>query len=434
MINKIKNYGRGLLIMGLLVGGSFATPVYAESLSEKQINELIALFLEIIEKQKEASQLETSENYVLSVGSRDTTTGGSVTKLQKMLIAENVYPEAIVSGYYGRLTSDAVVRLKNKYSMSDISGNFDTNLFALIEKRKKSQSAGLSLDLDDIIADYSLGKSYVERSIFDTDVLISSDGNDVNIGFLLDSNYIEDMENGQYGEIKVNHYLTSDRVSTNFVRNYDYIYDRNEMDSYVKLVDFNDVDKFDWYDMSDLKSDRGDWIRQTSETSEYFDFTDLMKVVVHNEELDLTEVEFDSKRIAESLTEAENQNIYEYDIVFDTEGYMKMLYDEAGDDGKFEDILAETAKQYGFDEYNDFYDSFDLLRSSLFLTEEQALYGIRMTYMFDAQESDMENVTVDQAWYVREEELPENFSLKDEIPNNFKRDNGFNIILHGLDL
>lgn len=420
--------------MGLLVGGSFATPVYAESLSEKQINELIALFLEIIEKQKEASQLETSENYVLSVGSRDTTTGGSVTKLQKMLIAENVYPEAIVSGYYGRLTSDAVVRLKNKYSMSDISGNFDTNLFALIEKRKKSQSAGLSLDLDDIIADYSLGKSYVERSIFDTDVLISSDGNDVNIGFLLDSNYIEDMENGQYGEIKVNHYLTSDRVSTNFVRNYDYIYDRNEMDSYVKLVDFNDVDKFDWYDMSDLKSDRGDWIRQTSETSEYFDFTDLMKVVVHNEELDLTEVEFDSKRIAESLTEAENQNIYEYDIVFDTEGYMKMLYDEAGDDGKFEDILAETAKQYGFDEYNDFYDSFDLLRSSLFLTEEQALYGIRMTYMFDAQESDMENVTVDQAWYVREEELPENFSLKDEIPNNFKRDNGFNIILHGLDL
>ncbi len=48
----------------------------------------------------------------LKVGSR----GDDVKTLQGILIREGVYPEGIVSGYYGKLTSQAVVRFQEKYA------------------------------------------------------------------------------------------------------------------------------------------------------------------------------------------------------------------------------------------------------------------------------------------------------------------------------
>ena len=58
----------------------------------------------------------------MSIGSIDRYTNNEVTKLQKFLISENVYPEKIVSGYYGKLTSKAVQKLKKKYDINAYPG------------------------------------------------------------------------------------------------------------------------------------------------------------------------------------------------------------------------------------------------------------------------------------------------------------------------
>jgi len=49
-------------------------------------------------------------SYNLWIGKRDSNTNGEVSKLQRFLIKEDVYPEAIVSGYYGNLTAKAVMK------------------------------------------------------------------------------------------------------------------------------------------------------------------------------------------------------------------------------------------------------------------------------------------------------------------------------------
>jgi len=58
----------------------------------------------------------------LHIGSTDRYTNNEVTKLQKFLISENVYPEKLVTGYYGKLTSRAVKRLKEKYEINVYPG------------------------------------------------------------------------------------------------------------------------------------------------------------------------------------------------------------------------------------------------------------------------------------------------------------------------
>lgn len=48
----------------------------------------------------------------LSVGS----SGEDVTALQELLLAEGVYPEGLITGYFGRLTRRAVIRFQEKYA------------------------------------------------------------------------------------------------------------------------------------------------------------------------------------------------------------------------------------------------------------------------------------------------------------------------------
>jgi hypothetical protein len=53
--------------------------------------------------------------HVLRVGAKDQTTAGEVSKLQRMLAADPaIYPEKLVTGYYGLLTEKAVNRLQAK--------------------------------------------------------------------------------------------------------------------------------------------------------------------------------------------------------------------------------------------------------------------------------------------------------------------------------
>lgn len=56
--------------------------------------------------------------YTLRFGSRDTLTNGQVSRLQQFLAAdETIYPEGLVTGYFGRLTEVAVKRWQEKFGV-----------------------------------------------------------------------------------------------------------------------------------------------------------------------------------------------------------------------------------------------------------------------------------------------------------------------------
>src|SRR3989344_6288543 len=54
----------------------------------------------------------------LKIGSRDAATAGQVSKLQEFLkkLGTEIYPEGLVTGYYGALSARAVTRFQEKYA------------------------------------------------------------------------------------------------------------------------------------------------------------------------------------------------------------------------------------------------------------------------------------------------------------------------------
>src|SRR3989344_297571 len=57
----------------------------------------------------------------LWIGKGDNDTEGEVTLLQQFLVSEDVYPERIISGYYGNLTAQAVVRWQKAHDMGFVT-------------------------------------------------------------------------------------------------------------------------------------------------------------------------------------------------------------------------------------------------------------------------------------------------------------------------
>jgi peptidoglycan hydrolase-like protein with peptidoglycan-binding domain len=60
-------------------------------------------------------------NNALVIGSTDATTNGEITKLQRFLLAAGAYPEAQITGYYGNLTAQAVVRWQKAHGMDFVT-------------------------------------------------------------------------------------------------------------------------------------------------------------------------------------------------------------------------------------------------------------------------------------------------------------------------
>lgn len=60
-------------------------------------------------------------NNALVIGSTDAATNGEVSKLQNFLIAAGMYPEARITGYYGTLTAQAVVRWQKAHGMDFVT-------------------------------------------------------------------------------------------------------------------------------------------------------------------------------------------------------------------------------------------------------------------------------------------------------------------------
>jgi hypothetical protein len=81
----------------------------------------------------------------LTVGMR----GGDVTLLQQLLVKENVYPEGVVSGYFGALTKAATIRFQEKYASSILTPaglTKGTGFVGAATRRKLEEIAGSAAD------------------------------------------------------------------------------------------------------------------------------------------------------------------------------------------------------------------------------------------------------------------------------------------------
>jgi len=129
----------------LLLGLALPSPTQAAVLTETQIQAIISLVVSFGADTSTANNVEaalrgqtTTDSSGdtgtaggglncldlrsnLNIGRDDSATNGEVSKLQRFLIAEGVYPEARVTGYYGLLTAQAVVRWQKAHGLGFVT-------------------------------------------------------------------------------------------------------------------------------------------------------------------------------------------------------------------------------------------------------------------------------------------------------------------------
>jgi len=172
-------------VLSLLITVTFiSSPVFAFAktpLTPTSQDELAALIL------KEISSLELKEEVkTLSINTK----GEEVATLQEFLVKEDVYPEAVISGYYGALTEKAVSRLHEKYNLED-SGNFNSGTYKEIEEIKKLSDLYVDLSLEIFNRD-----SFVSKTDIDLDMTVDmEDGTKVEVQGVLELEFGVDLNN-----------------------------------------------------------------------------------------------------------------------------------------------------------------------------------------------------------------------------------------------
>lgn len=141
----IKKYvGSGLIAAGLLFSFMFsAAPAHAAALTEAQIQAILSLLTSFGADSAVVANVNATLHGQASnptsptppplypscsgltrdlyIGKDDASTNGEVSQLQQFLIREGVYPEARVTGYYGTLTAQAVVRWQKAHGMDFVT-------------------------------------------------------------------------------------------------------------------------------------------------------------------------------------------------------------------------------------------------------------------------------------------------------------------------
>lgn len=94
--------------------------VILQELIAKLVAQLAVLKTETVENETPVARcLDLSQNLMLD--STDAKTGGSVSKLQRFLSDQGMYPEGRITGYYGPMTAEAVVRWQKANGMDFVT-------------------------------------------------------------------------------------------------------------------------------------------------------------------------------------------------------------------------------------------------------------------------------------------------------------------------
>ncbi len=148
---KIRHYGAGLCIAVLaacsISTGAHAQPVSRDSLEKLSKDQLIQMVLDL-------SGNGTSSDKGLRIGQelRQGMSGQEVRELQQILATDpTVYPEGLVTGFFGPLTANAVGRLQAKFRLES-RGVVNADTLALINSLLEAQGVTGTVIPQDVLS------------------------------------------------------------------------------------------------------------------------------------------------------------------------------------------------------------------------------------------------------------------------------------------
>jgi len=127
---------------GVLVAFVFmiAAPTYAEEMSpttidrEALITRIKELIIELQTLQGEMKKVQEEIRATVSDSLKEGMTHEDVREIQKLLATDpEIYPEGLTTGYYGRLTKEALKRFQKKHALEE-TGEINTETKALLEE------------------------------------------------------------------------------------------------------------------------------------------------------------------------------------------------------------------------------------------------------------------------------------------------------------
>ncbi len=390
-----------VLTLAMVINFSISLPVQAQESNAPSVEdaEVIADLLEQIAKltaileELKAQKASLTSSHILTTGSSDADTNGEVTKLQQMLIAEEVYPEGIVSGYFGTFTGQAVVALKQKYNILPATPTFEQSTkeaiqLAKVEAKKVESSEFFNKILDAYEENYGYRELLVDESYLD---FVDTE---VKINTVLEMVYDYVNREGSVGDMSVTTYVENENGLFGFENEFDFVGTEggSEMASYIRLIAFDDEDPFINEEQKEAKEELlGEWQRIKHEDSPFVTLTGVfdqksMQALFGNHTF---VIDVDDPVRNDQFSEIFDQEVYSYEVTVDLDG-MESFFVE---NNLIEAINSELKFITGHETYaearKDMYD----IRNQLFVSGDR-MFGIHSSFSIDFQDEEGNDVTL----------------------------------------
>lgn len=180
IMKKIPVYFSYFLVAAVMTGPAVILADHTDLHTIQQIQKQLSILSKKIEAAKKLGALQATPPVCsplttqLRKGDRDSDAKGEVGRLQKFLARDaTIYPEGIVSGYFGNLTEQAVKRWQTKYGIVSY-GDVATTGYGSVGPKTRSKMADLwskrSLSQVDISGNPG-GWIYTELAVFSGEVI-----------------------------------------------------------------------------------------------------------------------------------------------------------------------------------------------------------------------------------------------------------------------
>ena len=416
-MNKLISYTLALVVLiNFTIPSQAAAQTEVNNVTEAEKVALIANLMEqvahltaLLEELK-ANEENSDFAYTLSFGSNDTTTNGEVTRLQELLITEGVYPAGIISGFYGTLTSEAVVSLKQKYNIFPLTPIFEPSTFKTIEEIKNPTVEIKSGEFfQELIEAYEANYGYKEISLnasqlnfVDSPIVISTDTE-------LHYDYVVDK--GSVGNLFITDYVDNEHGVFGFEKAFDIVHDKTLSDNYtfLRLLSHNEENPFITKEENeDLKELVGEWLRvQNDNKTISFNIVADPEILTSLFNDEIYTIDFESRVLNADLSDQSNQ-VYSYDINIDLDK-LQTFYEK---NDLIEQINSELEITTGYKTFEEAREYASNLTMKIFVLNDR-LYGLHGSYAIDfVSEIDGETTLTNNLYWITESELTEEIDIK----------------------
>jgi peptidoglycan hydrolase-like protein with peptidoglycan-binding domain len=121
------------IVVAILIAVSFPVGKTRAATVDEMLVQIQALMTQIETLQAQLQTVRGELSTVLKTGLREGMSDDDIKKIQEVLATDpSIYPEGMITGYYGRLTVEALMRFQTRHGLP-VTGELDTETKALLE-------------------------------------------------------------------------------------------------------------------------------------------------------------------------------------------------------------------------------------------------------------------------------------------------------------